>query len=140
MTKFLALCEEFNPENNTDPKWKLIDFLKDKGINVSLIKGTNKLYINTDDSTIVVDVNPADAEEEAENVQADYGDYDVNSEVEGLAGQEEKGLKGLAGKVFGSNTRDAKTAVKQRQGVSKQAVGVYNKKTQQLKNDLRNVK
>ena len=137
MSKFLNLLEEFDPENSTSPKWKLVDFLKSKGVNVSLVKGTDMLYIDTGTDTIAVNI--ASNEEDAESVEAGYGDYDVNKEVEGLAGKAATGLKGVAGKLFGSTAQQAKTAVKQRQGVSKQAVDAYQRKTQQLQKDIQNV-
>lgn len=138
MSKFLELCEEFDPIQNESPKWKLIDFLKSKGVNVSIVKDTDMLYIDTGEETIAVTVS--EAEEEAESIDAGYGDYDVNSEVEGLAGKASSGMKGMAAKLFGTNAQQAKSAVKKRQGVIKQGIGAYNRKTQKLQNDLRNIK
>ena len=138
MSKFLELCEQLDPINSSSDKWKLIDFLKEKGINVSPIRDTDTLYIDTGEFTIAVNVIEADAEEEAENV--DTGEYDVNKEVEGLAGKAQNGLKGTAGKLFGTSAQRAKTAVQKRQGMAKQAVGAYEKKTQQLQQDLRNIR
>lgn len=137
MSKFLNLCEQLNPENSSDPKWELIDFLQSKGIKVSPVRDTDTLYIDTGTKTIVV--NMANNEEEAESIEAGYGDYDVNSEVEGLANKASKGLKGMGAKLFGTSAQQAKQAVNQRQNVSKQAVGAYKKKTQKLQQDLRNV-
>jgi hypothetical protein len=137
MSKFLSLLESHDPENATSPKWKLIDFLKSKGVNVSLVKGTDMVYIDTGEDTIAVNISSN--EEDAESIEAGYGDYDVNKEVEGLAGKAAKGLKGVAGKLFGNTAQQAKTAVAQRQGVAKQAVGAYQRKTQQLQKDIQNV-
>lgn len=138
MSKFLNLCEQLNPENSSDPKWELIDFLKSKGIKVSPVRDTDTLYIDTGTKTIVV--NMANNEEEAESIEAGYGDYDVNSEVEGLANKAASGLKGAMAGAFGTSAQKAKQAVNKRQNVSKQAVGAYEKKTQKLLQDLKNVK
>lgn len=137
MFTFLTLCEEFNPKNTSDPKWQLIDFLKSKGINVSPVRDTDMLYIDTGSGAVSITVS--NNEEEAESINADYGDYNVNDEVEGLANKAEKGLKGAVGKLMGNPAQQAKQALKKRQGVSKQAVRVYDKKTQKLQQDLRNV-
>lgn len=138
MKKFLSLLEELDPANQTNPKWELIDFLKSKGINVSPVKGTDSIYIDTGSKNIAVNIAPA--EEEAESIEAGYGDFNVNSEVENLASKAEGGLKGLAGKVFGTAAQQAAGAIKKRQQVSRQAVGAYDKKTQKLKQDLANVR
>lgn len=137
MKKFLALLEELDPTTQGDPKWDLLDFLKTKGINASGVKGTDMIYIDTGEKTIAVNVSST--EEDAESLNAGYGDYNVNDEVENLAGKAEGGLKGMAGKVFGSAAQQASGAIKKRQQVSRQAVGVYDRKTQQLKKDLANV-
>ncbi len=138
MKKFLSLLEELDPTNQDNPKWDLIDFLKSKGVNVSPVQGTDMIYIDTGSKNIAVSISPA--EEEAESVDAGYGDYNVNSEVENLASKAEGGLKGLAGKVFGSAAQQAAGAIKKRQQVARQAVGAYDRKTQKLKQDLANVK
>jgi len=57
MSKFLTICEEFDPNYQGDPKWELIDFLKSKGVNVSLVKGTDMVYIDTGSKTIAVTVS-----------------------------------------------------------------------------------
>lgn len=135
MSKFLRLCEEYS--DSTNQVWALKDFLESKGIKVSLVRGTNTLYIDTGTETIAVDVSVP--EEEAESISADYGDYDVNNEVENLAGKAQGGLAGIAKTLFGNSAQQAKRAVQQRQGVVKQAVGVYDKKTKKLQSDLKNI-
>jgi uncharacterized protein YjbJ (UPF0337 family) len=137
MKKFLALLEELDPTTQGHPKWDLLDFLKSKGINASGVKGTDTIYIDTGEKNIAITVT--NTEEDAESIEAGYGDYNVNDEVENLAGKAQGGLKGMAGKVFGSAAQQAAGAIKKRQQVSKKAVGVYDKKTQQLQRDLANV-
>jgi uncharacterized protein YjbJ (UPF0337 family) len=137
MKKFLSLLEELDPTNQGNPKWELLDFLKSKGVNVSGVKGTDMLYIDTGERNIAITISN---EEDAESVDAGYGDYNVNAEVENLASKAEGGMKGLAGKVFGSSAQQAAGAIKKRQQVAKQAVGAYDRKTQKLKQDLANVK
>jgi len=136
MSKFLSLCEQFDPASAGDPKWELIDFLKSKGINVSPVNNTDMLYIDTGSNTIPITVGSN--EEQAESISADYGDYDVNSEVEGQANKAAKGMKGLAGRMVGTTPQRAKQALAKRQNVAKKAVDVYNKKTNKLEQDLRN--
>lgn len=139
MKKFLTLCEELDPAASADPKWDLKDFLESKGIKVSIVQGTDSLYIDTGSKNIAVTVSTADGED-AENVDAGYGDFSVNDEVEGLASKAATGLKGVAGKVFGTAAQKAAGAIKQRQRVSQQAVGAYDKKTRQLQKDIASVK
>lgn len=137
MKKFLTLLEEYDPENHGDPRYDLLEHLKSKGIDASKDKKSGAIRIVCEGKSYSVKVE-ADAEEDAESVQAGYGDYDVNAEVEGLADKAQSGLKGIAGKVFGTDAQRAKGAIAKRAAVARQAVGVYDKKTQKLKQDLAN--
>jgi hypothetical protein len=130
MTKFLELCEEFDPSNNENPKWKLIDCLKEKGIPVSMVRDTDMVYIDTGNGVVAVTVS--NTEEEAESVNVGFGDYSVEKEVEGLANKASSGLKGMAGKMIGTSAQKAKSAVKKRQNVAKKAVGAYDQATNRL--------
>ena len=138
MSKFLNLIEQFDPQNTEDPKWKLVDFLKSKGVNVSMVRGTDMLYIDTGDSTIAVSIS--DNEEDVESINASTGQYDVDNEVEGLANKASSGLQGMAAKFFGTSAQKAKSAVKQRQQVAGQAVDAYSKGTDRIKKGLNAVK
>lgn len=130
-SKFLNLCEELSPTNSSDPKWELIDFLKSKGVNVSGIRDTDMLYIDTGGKTIAINVS--NNEEEAESVNAGFGNYDIDKEVEGLGAKAHSGLTGMAGKLFGTSAQQAKAAMKERQQVASQAVGAYKSATQRIK-------
>jgi hypothetical protein len=136
-SKFLNLCEQLSPENSSDPKWELIDFLKSKGINVSIVRDTDMLYVDTGTKTIAITISQ---NEEDESIQAGYGNYKVDSEVEKLANTASSGLKGQAAKLFGTSAQTAKSAVKDRSNVAKQAVGVYKQDTDSLKKSLQNYK
>ena len=138
MSKFLHLIEEFDPENNGDPKWELIDFLKSKGVNVSLVRDTDMLYIDTGSKTIAVNISQP--EEEAESINASTGTYEVDKEVESLGNKANSGLTGLAAKAWGTPAQKAKTAVKQRQQVAGQAVDAYKKGTERIQKGLQAVK
>ena len=138
MSKFLNLCEEFDPKNTEDPKWKLIDFLKSKGINVSLVRNTDMLYIDTGTDTIAVHIDSSD--EDAESINAGVGTYEVDQEVEKLGDKANSGLSGLIAKGFGTAAQKAKTAVKKRQQVAKQAVDAYDKGTQRIEQGLKKIK
>jgi len=138
MNKFLTLIEEFDPRNTSDPKWKLIDFLKSKGINVSLVRDTDMVYIDTGEDTIAVNVSQP--EEEAESINAGTGTYEVDQEVENLGNKANSGLRGLAAKAWGTPAQKAKTAVKQRQQVAGQAVDAYKKGTERIQKGLQAVK
>jgi hypothetical protein len=138
MSKFLTLVEEYNPENTGDPKWELIDFLKSKGINVSLVRDTDMLYIDTGSKTIAVNISQT--EEEAESINAGTGTYEVDQEVENLGNKANSGLRGLAAKAWGTPAQKAKTAVKKRQQVAGQAVDAYQKGTERIQKGLQAVK
>ena len=137
MGKFLDLCEEFDPRNTEDPKWKLIDFLKSKGVNVSMIRNTDMLYIDTGTDTISISVND---NEEDESINASVGTYEVDREVEKLGDKAMSGPMGLAGKMFGTSAQQAKAAVKRRQNVAKKAIDAYDKGTQRIEKGLQAVK
>lgn len=130
MSKFFELCEAHDPANDSNPTYELYDFLKSKGINVSIVKGTDMLYIDTGTQTIPVTVNIP--EEDAEDPA-----YNVNQEVENLASTASSGLKGLAARGLGTSAQRAKSAVKKRQGLSAKAVGLYDQKTKALEKSIR---
>jgi hypothetical protein len=130
-SKFLNLCEELSPENSSDPKWELIDFLKSKGVNVSVIQDTDMLYIDTGTKTIAVTIS--NNEEEAETINAGFGTYDIEKEVEGLGAKAASGLTGMAAKLYGTSAQQAKTALKERQAVAGQAIGAYKSATDRIK-------
>lgn len=134
MRKFLQICEELDPTNNASPKWTLVDFLKSKGINVSVVRDTDMLYIDTGEQTIAVTVNSN--EEEAEDFS---GTNEVDNEVDHLADKAGKPMSGTAKKLYGQSSMQAAGAVKERQGLSQQAISAYRKKTDQLKKGLINV-
>ena len=134
MKKFLNLCEQFDPQNTEDPKWKLLDFLKSKGVKVSMVRGTDMLYIDTGTDTIAVNIS--NAEEDAEIGNSAAGTYDIDNEVEKLGDKASSGLKGLAAKGLGTSAQKAKTAVKKRQNVAGKAVAAYDKGTQRIEQGL----
>jgi hypothetical protein len=78
--------------------------------------------------------------EEDESINATTGTYEVDKEVEGLAGKASGGLKGLAGKLFGTSAQKAKSAVKERQNLANQAVDAYRKGSVRIKKGLQSVK
>jgi len=135
MSKFLSLLEEFDPQNSSDPKWELIDFLKSKGVPVSLVKGTDMVYIDTGSKTIALTVS--NNEEEAESLNAGVGEYKVDSEVEKLGQQANTGMKGLVAKGLGTAAQRAKSATKKRQKLAGKAVQTYEKGTKALEDALR---
>lgn len=67
MSRFLTLIEKNDPSNETDPKWELVDFLKSKGINVSSIRNTDMLYIDTGRSSIAITVSKNDEDNQSIN-------------------------------------------------------------------------
>lgn len=134
MSKFLNLLEEFNPENTGDPKWELIDFLKSKGVNVSLVRNTDMIYIDTGSKTIALTIS--NTEEEAESIEAGVGTYKVDQEVEKLGNTAASGLKGVAGRILGTSAQRAKQAMKKRQQLAGQAVKTYEDSTKELERSL----
>lgn len=140
MSKFLNIIEQFDPQNTEDPKWKLIDFLKSKGVNVSLIRGTDMLYIDTGTDTIAVNISNTD--EDVESINAGTGTYEVDQEVEKLGDKAARGLVGLGAKMspWKTSAQKAKQAVTRRQNVAKKAVDAYDKGTQRIEKGLQAVK
>ena len=134
MKKFLNLCEQFDPQNTEDPKWKLIDFLKSKGVNVSMVRGTDMIYIDTGESTIAVNVS--NNEEDVENINASTGTYEVDKTVEGIAN---KPMMQTDMSQLGTR-RKAAQAKKQRDALAGQAVDAYSKGTDRIKKGLAAVK
>jgi len=101
MSKFLHLIEEFDPNSQGDPKWELIDFLKSKGINVSLVQGTDMVYIDTGNGTIAVNVSQPEEEAEASSMINDIA-ADPNDKFQQQAAQTVKMRQRVAPKVIKS--------------------------------------
>jgi PKD repeat protein len=103
MSKFLSILEQYSPENTGDPKWELIDFLKSKNIAVSLVKGTDMVYVDTGNKTIALTVS--NNEEEAETINSDQELNNIVSSggpVSGKAAQILKKKRALAPKIVNS--------------------------------------
>ena len=84
--------------------------------------------------------NLKNAPEEDENIKAGVGDYSIDDEVEKLAGKANSGMKGIAGKLFGTSAQKAKSAVNRRSKVARDAVGAFDKGTERIKKGIQNVK
>ena len=138
MSKFLSVLEQFSPENTGDPKWELIDFLKSKGVPVSLVRGTDMIYVDTGSKTIALTIS--NNEEESESINAGTGTYQVDQEVEKLGNTAASGVKGLIAKGFQTSAQKAKQAVKKRQQLAGQAVKTYEDSTKNLETSLQNAK
>lgn len=137
MSKFLHICEENDPQNTEDPKWKLVDFLKSKGINVSLVRNTDMIYIDTGSDSIAITVSDT---EEDESINAGTGTYEVDQEVEKLGDKASKLGSMLNMSPWKTSAQKAKQAVKRRQNIAKQAVDAYDKGTQRIQKGLQAVK
>jgi len=134
MSKFLNLIERFDPQNTEDPKWKLVDFLKSKGVNVSLVQGTDMLYIDTGTDTIAVNISNND--EDVESINATTGTYEVDKTVEGIADKPmlQTNVTDLPNKIR------ANRAKKERSKLAGDAIGAYSKGTERIKKGLQAVK
>lgn len=121
MSKFLELCEQFDPANNSNPKWDLVEFLKSKGIHVSAVRDTNMLYIDTGEgeTAIAVEVVMPDEEEESERPDP------LDSEVEKMANNQNS-----------PNSPKAQAALRKRQVAKQKAVSAYDKETQKLDDEI----
>jgi uncharacterized protein YjbJ (UPF0337 family) len=143
MSKFLQVIEENDPQNTSkmDAAFQAKFFLYENEIPFSS-QGT-KIILHAEQGDIILEaiaIQPriADAEED-ESINAGVGEYSVGNEVEKLADKASSGLKGMAGKLFGTSAQRAKGAVKERQRVAGQAVDAYRKGTDRLKKGLQAV-
>jgi hypothetical protein len=148
MSKFLTILEEHDPSNQSkmDAAFQAKFFLYEQEVPFS--SEGSKIILHTEKGDIfmeVIGIKPrqqevqADAEED-ESINASTGTYEIDKEVEGLAGKAESGLKGLAGKMFGTKAQKAKSAVKERQNLAGQAVDAYKKGSDRIKKGLQAVK
>ena len=99
MSKFLEICEEFDPNSQGDPKWELIDFLKSKGVPVSLVKGTDMIYINLGSKTIPVTVSQPEEADESSSMLDDIAN-DKQDKFQTPAAQVVKQRQVLAPKII----------------------------------------
>jgi len=138
MTRFLKLCEQFDPTRSGDIH-DLISFLKGHNINASLVSGgqlgakSNQLTIDIGDKVVYLTV--MEPEEEAESIDASTGTYEIDKEVTNLANSA-KGLTGL----LNLPAQRAKSAVKDRGRLSSQAVDAYKNGTMRIQKGLAKVK
>ena len=144
MSKFLDILEQHDPSNQSkmDAAFQAKFFLYENEIPFS--SQGSKIILHAEQGDIILEaisIQPrqmADAEED-ESINASVGDYSVSGEVEKLADKASSGLKGMAGKLFGTSAQKAKSAVKERQRVAGQAVDAYRKGTDRLKKGLQSV-
>lgn len=144
MSKFLTILEEHDPSNQSkmDAAFQAKFFLYEQEVPFS--SEGSKIILHTEKGDIILEAigmrsRQADAEED-ESINADTGTYEIDKEVEGLAGKASSGLKGLAGKMFGTKAQKAKSAVKERENLAGQAVDAYKKGSERIKKGLQAVK
>ncbi len=99
MSKFLNLIESLDPNNVGDPKWELIDFLKSKGINVSPIRDTDMLYIDTGKSSIAITISDNQEDSQESDMVNDIA-KDPTNKLSNKAGQVVRKQNQLAPKVI----------------------------------------
>lgn len=146
MSKFLALVENYNPENSTffSNVHDLKTLLKSHGIKFG-VTGDGVFYIEdaANDKTYVVEIKGVEssdsAEEDVESINAGTGTYEIDKEVQNLANTASSGVKGLAARLFGTSAQQAKSAVAERQKLAKDAIAAYKKGSERIKNGLRAV-
>lgn len=134
MSKFLELVESNDPKGS--PKWDLVDFLKSKGINVSVVKNTDMLYIDTGSTTIAITVSNAD--EDAEGINAGYGNVDVMDRIGKMA--DEYDSKGKLGKIVNPTLRKAKKIKTDIDKMNPEFVQAGQKAVNRLRQDLNQIK
>ena len=120
-SKFLEILEQYDPANEQ----KMEDAFKAKMLLHEKKKRLRKKKYG---------------EEDLESIDAGTGTYEIDKEVEGLAGKASGGLLGLAAKFFGTSAQKAKAAVKERKGLVGQAVDAYRKGSVRIKKGLQAVK
>ena len=132
MRKFLKLIEDNRPGED-----KYTVELKDvtgKVVRRFAISGVGSPFENfLAFETSVGGVEVPVAVEDQEIKSGGPSVYDVDSEVSKLASKAESGALGLAGKMVGTGPQQAKKAVKKREKGAKDAVKIYKKDTESLK-------
>lgn len=145
MSKFLEILEQHDPANQSkmDAAFQAKFFLYEQEVPFSS-KGS-QIILHADQGDIILEAvgmqarQVADAEED-ESINASTGTYEVDQEVEKLGSKAASGLKGAAGKIFGTSAQKAKAATQERGRVAGQAVDAYRKGTDRIKKGLQAVK
>ena len=145
MSKFLEILEQHDPANQSkmDAAFQAKFFLYEQEVPFSS-KGS-QIILHAEQGDIILEAvgmrsrQVADAEED-ESINASTGTYEVDQEVEKLGDKAASGLKGAAGKLFGTSAQKAKAATKERGRVAGQAVDAYRKGTDRIKKGLQAVK
>jgi hypothetical protein len=145
MSKFLEILEQHDPANQSkmDAAFQAKFFLYEAEVPFSS-KGS-QIILHAEQGDIILEAvgmkarQVADAEED-ESINASTGTYEVDQEVEKLGSKAASGLKGVAGKLFGTSAQKAKAATKERGRVAGEAVKAYRKGTERIKKGLDAVK
>ena len=146
MSKFLEILEQHDPTNTDkmNAAFQAKFFLYEQEVPFS--SQGSKIILHSEQGDIILEAigiqsrgDVVDAEED-ENINASTGTYEVDQEVEKLAGKAASGLKGFGAKLLGTSAQKAKTAAKERQKVAGQAVDAYRKGTERIKKGLQAVK
>jgi hypothetical protein len=148
MNKFLKLCEMYDPSNSDvkDAAFQAKFFLYEQEIPFS--SEGDEIILHAEQGDIVLKVlgikkredSVEEMPEEDESINAGVGDYGIDTEVEKLSDKASSGLKGLAGKAFGTSAQKAKSAVRERQKLAGDAVNAYRKGSERIKKGLQSVK
>ncbi len=145
MSKFLTLIENYDPNNDAffTHVHDLKTLLKSHGVKFG-VTGDGVFYIDdaANDKTFVLEIKQVESSEnseEDESINAGTGTYEIDKEVEKLAGTAASGAKGLVGKLFGTSAQQAKGAVAARQNLAKKAVDAYKKGNTRIEQGLKAV-
>ena len=137
MRKFLRLVEENTPGVSyiveiKDPDGTLLGSAAiPDNANTSFYEEVIRFIAGHGGEVVAVNSRPPAEDQEIKSGGPDT--YDVDKEINKLASKAKGGALGLAGKMLGTGAQQAKAAVKKREKVSKDAINVYKKDTQSLK-------
>jgi|TARA_R100000322_G_scaffold167303_1_gene135000 hypothetical protein len=136
MRKFLKLIDENRPGSNSQYVISIKGPAEFEDIIVSGDEYTFDLHQKI--KAIVEGRADVVVHEEDQEIKSGPGVYDVDAEVGKLASKAKSGVAGMAGKAIGTSAQKAKAAMKERENVAKDAIKVYKKDTQALKQAVQN--
>ena len=143
MSKFLRLVQENTPGEEAGRGEYTVEYKDSQGNVMARLTLPNDVGSSYDNFLKFAEVTQGDLEVTSEQPVEDESEkfggqkYDLDSSVRSLAGKARSGLMGVAGKLIGTKAQQAKKAVKERDDTVKEALPLFIKRTEELKDGIR---
>jgi hypothetical protein len=136
MSKFLRLCEEFDPDSIKSDSSPLISFLNSKGIHAEPVEGTDMVYIYDGDHKFTLTISSN--EEDNINVSTVPQTFELDKLISQLASSEKSGMTGMFSNYM-SGASDAKKYLKDKDKLVKKAIPAMRERLKAVEDEIKNM-